>query len=595
MEQVKKHILISIFVIFTGTICVFGQLAKSDYSQDIDYSTIHQEKIFIHYNNTLLFTGEYLYYKVYNLNSETSALSNLSKIVYVELVGEDKEAVFRHKMRLENSSGQGDFFIPTTVKSGNYKLIGYTQWMKNGGKNNFFQGEIAIINPYQSNQKEILKDTSIVSNNNSRSLVNKKTQSIKEANNESIKINIDQGTFKKRSKVSLKFEDVAKLYSGGTYSLSVRNIDTIEKSLMLTSKTFHSLQNKKEKTKNHIYLPEFRGELISGKISPEDSIIPVDNLNIAFSIPEKNGYDLKVVTTDKNGVFLVSLEKAYNGTKAFVQVLGEARQKYTIKLDPDSPMDYSDLTFNRFEITPQMREMIVERSVHNQIENSYFSIKPDSLKPTPTVIPVHKDIMNTYNLDDYTRFSTIRETLVEVIEFVWSKRIGRGEYTFQVKENDYDFYIKPDFSPLVIVDGIPVQNHDHLLEYNARNVRNISFIRDKYVLGSKIFQGVIDIETIDSNYASPYRGNHRIDVDLFKPLPIKKYFNQKYTEETKPDTDRILDFRYQLLWEPNLKLNGNMTVIDFFTSDITGNYEIRLEGFTVYGNPVSLRKVISVN
>lgn len=583
-----------------GTFCIFGQSVIPNNSKGVNYANVHQEKIFIHYNSTLLFTGEYLYYKVYNLNSETSALSNLSKIVYVELVGEDKEAVFRHKMRLENSSGQGDFFIPTTVKSGNYKLIGYTQWMKNGGKNNFFQGEIAIINPYQSNQKEILQDTSIVSNNNSRSLVNKKTQSIKEANNESIKINIDQGTFKKRSKVSLKFEEVAKLDSGGTYSLSVRSMDTIEKPLMITSKSFLSRQNRQVKKlnnhfRNHIYLPEFRGELISGKVLPKDSISPVDNINIAVSIPEKNGYDLKVVTSGENGVFLVSLEKAYNGTKAFVQVLGETRHKYTIKLNPDSSMDYSDLTFNRFEITPEMRDMIVERSVHNQIENSYFSIKPDSLKPTPTVIPVYKDIMNTYNLDDYTRFSTIRETLVEVIELVWTKKIDRDKYTFRIKENDYDFYIKPDFSPLIIVDGIPVQNHNHLLGYNARNVRSISFIRDKYILGSKIFQGVLDIETIDGNYVSPYSGDHRIDVDLLKPLPIKKYFNQKYTQETKPGTDRILDFRYQLLWEPNLKLNDNKTAIDFFTSDITGNYEICLEGFTASGNPVSLREVISVN
>ncbi|UII78535.1 hypothetical protein [Flagellimonas sp. CMM7] len=595
MELIKKHILIFTFILFTGTLCIFAQSAKLDNSEDIDYLNIHQEKVFIHYNSTLLFTGEYLYYKVYNLNSDNNGLSNLSKIVYIELVGEDKESVFRHKVRLENSSGQGDFFIPTTVKSGNYKLIGYTQWMKNGSKNNFFQGEIAIINPYQNDQKVILKDSSIVSSNSSRSLLNSKTQSATKANNEGIKISVDQNTFKKRSKVSLKLEDVTKTYSGGTYSLSVRNIDTIEKPLMLTSKAFRSLQSKKEKVKNHIYLPEFRGELISGKVLPKDTISPVDNVNIALSIPEKNGYDLKVVTTDKNGVFLVSLEKAYNGTKAFVQVLGEARQKYTIKLDSDSPMDYSGLTFNRFEITPEMRDMIVERSVHNQIENSYFSIKPDSLKPTPTVIPVYKDIMNTYILDDYTRFSTIRETLVEVIELVWSKRIGKGEYTFQVKENDYDFYIKPDFSPLVVVDGIPVQNHDHLLGYNARNVRSISFLRDKYVLGSKIFQGVIDIETIDGDFVSPYNGDHRVNFDLFKPLPIKKYFNQKYTEETKPDTDRILDFRYQLLWEPNLELKGNKTVIDFFTSDVSGNYEICLEGFTASGEPISTRKVISVN
>ncbi|PWL38062.1 hypothetical protein DKG77_07145 [Flagellimonas aquimarina] len=589
MEQLKKHILAFFLILFMGIFNLFGQ------SLELDYSNIPQEKIFIHYNNTLLYTGEYLYYKVYNLNSETNGLSNLSKIAYVELVSEDKKSVFKQKVRLENSSGQGDFFIPTTVRSGNYKLIGYTQWMKNGGKNNFFQGDIAIINPYQGNQEQILKDTSIV-HNNSINL----SSTIKELGRKKINISIGQDTFKRRSKVSLKIKEVAKPYAKGTYSLSVRSKDTIEKPLMHTSKSFYSPQNKQVKmlndyAENYHFLPEFRGELIFGRVFPKDSTSQVENVNIALSIPEKNGYDLKVVTTDKNGNFLVSLENPYNGTKAFVQVLGKDRQNYTLKLGSNPPMDYSDLTFNRFEITPQMKNMIVERSVHNQIENTYFSIKPDSLKPTPTVVPVYKDILNTYVLDDYTRFSTIKETLIEVIELVWSKKIGRDEYTFQIKENDYDFYMKPDFSPLVVVDGVPVQNHNHLLEYNARNVKRIGFLRSKYILGSKIFQGILDIETFDGNYVSPYNGDHRIEVDLFKPLPIKNYFRQKYTIENKPYTDRILDFRHQLVWEPNFKLNSNTTTIDFFTSDITGEYEICLEGFTASGESISIREVIWVN
>ena len=64
--------------------------------------------------------------------------------------------------------------------------------------------------------------------------------------------------------------------------------------------------------------------------------------------------------------------------------------------------------------------------------------------------------------------------------------------------------------------------------------------------------------------------------------------------KTKVKSNQIPDFRQQLLWIPNLKLNKDGTTIEFFTSDIIGNYEIRVEGFTVKGKPVSIKEVITV-
>ena len=56
----------------------------------------------------------------------------------------------------------------------------------------------------------------------------------------------------------------------------------------------------------------------------------------------------------------------------------------------------------------------------------------------------------------------------------------------------------------------------------------------------------------------------------------------------------IPDYRYQLLWKPDLNLNEGEMSIEFFTSDITGDFEISLEGYTNNGIPVSLRKFITV-
>ena len=51
-----------------------------------------------------------------------------------------------------------------------------------------------------------------------------------------------------------------------------------------------------------------------------------------------------------------------------------------------------------------MKNLIVERSIYNQIENSYYSAKPDTLKVEQDSVPFYglKNVEN-YRLDDYTQ------------------------------------------------------------------------------------------------------------------------------------------------------------------------------------------------
>ena len=78
----------------------------------------------------------------------------------------------------------------------------------------------------------------------------------------------------------------------------------------------------------------------------------------------------------------------------------------------------------------------------------------------------------------------------------------------------------------------------------------------------------------------------------------KKYFNQTYTSNDTglPDsTSRIPDYRNQLLWIPDFKLEKEETTLDFFTSDVSGDFEVRLEGFSSKGEPISVLETFFVN
>jgi hypothetical protein len=58
---------------------------------------------------------------------------------------------------------------------------------------------------------------------------------------------------------------------------------------------------------------------------------------------------------------------------------------------------------------------------------------------------------------------------------------------------------------------------------------------------------------------------------------------------------RIPDFRNTLYWNPSVKPDVDGKVkIDFWTSDISDEYEVNIQGITPEGKTISLVKIIKV-
>jgi len=81
-------------------------------------------------------------------------------------------------------------------------------------------------------------------------------------------------------------------------------------------------------------------------------------------------------------------------------------------------------------------------------------------------------------------------------------------------------------------------------------------------------------------------------LSILRPQPKKAYYTIDYSNLSQ--NERIPDYRYQLLWLPQLTLAGNENLISFYTSDVSGTFEISLEGFTDQGIPVSLKDTFEV-
>lgn len=578
-----KKTLYILLLIFTVKF-VHGQPASEEF-------LMPEERIYLHQNTTLLMSGEYLYYKLYCLNSETGSLSDMSKVAYVELVGKDGQAVFSHKVRLTNGSGEGDFFVPTTVPSGNYKLVAFTQWMRNGQVEDFFQNDVVVINPFQNNQSGLMRSASDSTSNDINESIPRAETPPK--NTPGVDLQLSPQSAGNRQKISLTVNNVAAEWHGD-YSLSVRKIIAeLPHPQRETSSAFaESLKRRSESIEispgSGMALPELRGELLIGTVVSNETGEKVANRKVALSIPGNN-YLFKISSTGANGTFFFNVDESYLNEQALIQVIGEDRDSFRIELEDFKSPDYSNLTFSDFVLDENMEKIILEQSVQNQIQNAYAESRIDSIRRVEDFPPFFQTPTHEYNLDDYTRFPTIKETIIEVIEQA-STRQRKGKQFIHVRVYDDD--VETGLNSLLLIDGLFIQDHNTVVEAKASKIKKISVINQQYLYGSEVFEGIISMESYEGDFIESLPALKEKDTKLFRPELAKDYFQQdyRYPERYK----RIPDYRTQLAWEPRFKLDGTNKTFSFYTSDIKGSYEVVLEGFNDEGDPLSLRKVIEV-
>ena len=157
---------------------------------------------------------------------------------------------------------------------------------------------------------------------------------------------------------------------------------------------------------------------------------------------------------------------------------------------------------------------------------------------------------------------------------------------------DYDVNSELQLPALVLVDGLIIQDINELFQHKSNNIYKINIVKGGYYFGSKLFNGLIAFTTKNYDYESKLEGDYIIKPEILRPIGRKEYFQPNYTIGNK--INRIPDYRYQLLWLPEVKLEDKEQTIFFFSSDIIGEFEIVLEGLSNDGIPVYSSEIIEV-
>ena len=96
-------------------------------------NAIPQEKVFVHLDNTCYFLGDTIWYAAYTRRTDKDLPSNVSRVLYVELLNQDGFLVERQLVEMKGGRGHGNFVLLDTLYAGYYELRAYTRWQLNWG------------------------------------------------------------------------------------------------------------------------------------------------------------------------------------------------------------------------------------------------------------------------------------------------------------------------------------------------------------------------------------------------------------------------------------------------------------------------------
>ena len=108
-----------------------------------------QEKIYLHTDRSFYMTGEVMWFKLYYVDGFLHHPLTLSKVAYVEVLDSANHPVLQGKIALKEGRGNGSFYLPVSIASGNYRIRAYTNWMKNFSPDFYFEQPITLVNPFE--------------------------------------------------------------------------------------------------------------------------------------------------------------------------------------------------------------------------------------------------------------------------------------------------------------------------------------------------------------------------------------------------------------------------------------------------------------
>ena len=521
--------------------------------------------------------GEDVFCSVFCFDGGSGSLSDFSSVAYVELISPEGSAV-RVKMALQDGRGAGRLRLPSTLPTGNYRLIAYTALNRNEEDMDYFRGSrvISVYNTLSaSRQESVVLDAAPAA-------VEGKGRPYGTA------VEGKDRPYGVAAPVGLVMEqrgDSLFLRNSGTecldFCLSLSISDALsdpEGPGLADFLEARSGDRTTLRTDAKLSIPEYEGEIVSIRVPAMYS-----GVTAVLSGPGLRN-DIYSSTVDSTGLVSFYTGNIY-GDRDLVFELNSRDVNDDFSLEVLSPFASPELDRDgvpELHLNGSVAEDLKRRSVAMQISR-HFGIDEymDSLQLRPDLL-FKGGTMTVYEMDDYTRFPTMRETIVEYVREVHIRRQDGEPVLKLVPGKSFESYSSMlGGNALVLVDGVPVSEHGRVLDLNPALLRRICIYPYDVSTGSCIYSGVVNFISFRGDMAGlQFPGRVRILDFHGVTFPV--------TVGAAKEDSLSPDYRYTRIWQPLLHLEAGEELA--LPLGKCGAEELRLELEGVVGRSVAFSK-----
>lgn len=337
-------------------------------------------------------------------------------------------------------------------------------------------------------------------------------------------------------------------------------------------------------------IPDFieqDGVLINGVVKDASGELQKGVLVILSITCDPHYFDYNF--TGNEGDFHFFLKNAVGKAKIVLQIISESNDNHLIQLEEDYLQRKDNNAIHSKILTPEQTEFIssvIEADFMSKIfnpvlitERDSFSIPPRfSLpfygKPTRRVVPEE--------FIDLPNFQVISREILPGLQY----RLRNGEIAFRmINQNQNSFF---ENEPLRLINGIPVFENSLFANLKSTDISYIDIVQNERIFGDLKLSGVLSVSLFDKSnfWAMQIPQINEFRVNCLQPDKKPEYLN------LKPRDKNIPDFRQTYLWR-KLKSADTGNVL-FKLSDMKGNVEISIEGFTKANTFFKASKIIEV-
>ena len=526
-------------------LCLFSLCWLTGMAQSVELMRMYTDK-------ECYLAGEDLWVKV-SVDDEALPGNGLSRVAYVEIC-DTAQVRAQAKVSLTDGTGWACIRLPQTMHSGMYQLSAYTRYMRNWKSDSYPRKHIAVLNV-----RSVSDEDKLVRNDSSAF----QKDEVAAASAHRMLMS-DKPVYGLREKVSLEW--TSEWQNAKELTLSVVRKDCEVRVSQLETAA-------PEPASGERWVAECEGHIVTARVVGEN--LPASLLTQLSCVgKEMNMYEGK---KKAEGLYRFYTHGVTN--QQDIVLSAQSNDGQAFRMEVESPFAellpntlpplyclYQDSALIARSVALQLTQALPKADLPKKLEEHIYGQLPSK----------------TYNLDEYVRFNTVEECLVEFVMGTAIDRKGNQKVIRLLQEDAKDFNL---FPVLVLVDGVAFYNHSEVLAYNARQVQYIHQYRGNFALGETFYGGILSL--ITHRGAMPdMRINDDMQMLAYEFPQDRPAFDMPKYELSEVKASRKPDFRHTLYWAPFVQ---GQEKAEFYTSDLAGTYVATLNGVAADGKKIEVK------